>query len=460
MELSKSIFRKNDIRGRVDNGELSEKLYELLGKAYGTFLLENKVATKAVVGRDNRETSEKFAQAFIEGALSTGIDVIDLGTALSPMVYWSQFNFNTGGSAMVTASHNSKEWNGLKASSEVGGVLSGEDLYKIVERGLFKQGIGQLTHGNIKDKYIKDLVSRVSIEKELKVVVNTGNGTAGFIVPDLLRAAGVKVVEHNTKSDPSFPNYTPNPKEHDMMEDTGKVVLKNKANFGLAFDADGDRLGLTDENGEFVPPDLCLIFLARDILKNKPASSIVCDVLCSQAVKDEIESLGGVLHTSPTGYFPIKQKMLESGAELAGEVSGHIYYKYNYYGFDDACFAALNLIQYFSNQEKSVSHLVAELPKYESSPTYYINVSDNNKGQIVESVVQEFKQQGLEVLDIDGGKIIFPEHTGWGLIRQSNTSTSIVLRFESKTREGLEGIEGFFREKLEKRGIKEEWKAS
>jgi len=459
MELNKSIFRKNDIRGRVDNGELSEELYELLGKAYGTFLLENKVATKAVVGRDNRETSEKFAQAFIEGVLSTGVDVIDLGIALSPMVYWSQFSFDTGGSAMVTASHNSKEWNGLKISSGVGGVLSGEDLYKVVERSSFKQGIGQLTHNSVKEEYIKDLVSRINIEKELKVVVNTGNGTAGFIVPDLMRAAGVEVVEHNTKSDPSFPNYTPNPKDPQMVEDTGKMVLKNKANFGLAFDADGDRLGLTDENGEFVPPDLCLIFLARDILKNKPASSIVCDVLCSQAVKDEVEALGGVLYTSPIGYFPIKQKMLESDAELAGEISGHIYYKYNYYGFDDACFAALNLIQYFSNQEKSVSQLVAELPKYESSPAYYINVGDSNKEQIVKSIIEEFKKQGLEILDIDGGKIIFPKYKGWGLIRQSNTSPSIVLRFESKTKEGLGKIEGFFREKLERREVMGEWRA-
>ena len=459
MELNKNIFRKNDIRGRTDNGELNEEIYNVFGKAYGTFLLENKIATKTVIGRDNRETSEKFACAFIKGVLSTGMDIIDLGVALSPMVYWSQFNFNTGGSAMITASHNPKEWNGLKISSGIGMVLSGEDFYKIVKKNKFKKGTGKLVGCNIKDKYIKDLISRVNIEKKLRVVVNTGNGTAGFIVPDLLRATGVEIIEHNTESDPRFPNYTPNPKEREMMEDTGSVVLSNKANFGLAFDADGDRLGLTDENGKFVPPDLCLIFLARDILKNKPVSSIVCDVLCSQAVKDEVQALGGVLHFAPIGYFSIKQKMIETSAELAGEVSGHIYYKYNYYGFDDACFAALNLIQYFSNQEKSVSQLVAELPKYESSPAYYIKVDEEKKEQLVINIGNEFKKDGYEISDIDGARISFPKQEGWGIIRQSNTTSSIVLRFESKTKEGLGEIEELFREKLEKWEVAGEWKA-
>lgn len=460
MELNKNIFRKNDIRGRTDNGELSEEVYNVFGKAYGTFLLENKIATKTIVGRDNRETSEKFAQAFIAGLLSTGVDVINLGIALSPMVYWSQFNFNTGGSAMITASHNPKEWNGLKIFSGIGRALSGEDFYKIVEKDEFKKGMGALAEDNIKDKYIKDLISRVNIEKKFRVVVNTGNGTSGFVAPDLLRAAGVEVIEHNTESDPSFPNYTPNPKEQEMIEDTGKIVLDNKADFGLAFDADGDRLGLVDENGGSVSPDLFLIFLARDVLKNKPCSSIVCDVLCSQAVNDEIKALGGILHLSAIGYFFIKQKMLETSAELAGETSGHIYCKYNYYGFDDACFAALNLIQYFSSQEKSVSQLVAELPRYASSPAYYISVGDSNKEQIVVDIGNEFGQEGYEILDIDGARISFPKQEGWGIIRQSNTSPAIVLRFEAKTKGNLSEIEGLFKEKLKKRGIEGEWKQS
>ena len=460
MELNRNIFRKNDIRGRIDTGELNEEVYNVFGKAYGTFLLENKIATKTVVGRDNRETSEKFAQAFIAGLLSTGMDVINLGIALSPMVYWAQFNFNTVGFAMITASHNPKEWNGLKLSSGVSGVLSGEDFYKIVEKEKFKKGTGALAEDNIKDKYIKDLISRVNIKKKLRVVVNTGNGTAGFVVPDLLRVAGVEVIEHNTESDPSFPNYTPNPKEREMMEDTGKVVLDNKADFGLAFDADGDRLGLADENGVSVSPDLFLIFLAREVLKNKPGSSIVCDVLCSQAVNDEIKALGGTLHLSAIGHFFIKQKMLETSAELAGETSGHIYFKYNYYGFDDACFAALNLIQYFSSQEKNVSQLVAELPRYASSPVYYVNVGDSNKEQIVVDIGNEFKQEDYGILNIDGACINFSKQEGWGIIRQSNTSPSIVLRFEAKTEGNLNEIEGLFKEKLKKHGIDGEWKQS
>lgn len=460
--INQSIFRAYDVRGRESADELNVDALQLLGKAYGTYLAKRNIGT-VVIGHDSRSTSDDFHEAAIAGLRSTGRQVIDLGIILTPMMYWAQYRFKTAGGMMITASHNPVGWNGAKFASGLSETLGGEDLMKFYEmiraEDFFESKEISVRKEDIKEAYTQDLVGRVPIKRRFKIVVNTGNGTAGLFVPDLLREAGAEVIEHNTNLDPSYPNYTPNPAELEMMEDTARLVREHKADLGFAFDGDGDRVGLVDEKGNIVWPDRYMIFLARLVLQNVPGAKIIYDVKSSQALQEDIQAHGGVAIMAATGHSKIKAAMQKEGAELAGELSGHMFFKYNYYGFDDASFAALNLLHYFSQEDKSVSALVAETPAYFSTPGYYAEVPDDKKVQVVDELREEFKKEGYKVIDIDGAKVMF-EH-GWGLVRVSNTTPAITLRFEAKSQEELDKIEGIFREKLERfKEVSQEWKAA
>lgn len=459
--INKSIFREYDIRGRESDNELNPTSMELIGRAYGTYLARSNIEI-VIAGRDNRSTSEEFQKAAIKGLLFAGRKVIDIGTVMTPMMYWAQFYFKTKGGIMITASHNPKGWNGVKLASGFSNTLGGKDLkalYVMIEKNDFdSMDGGGIQSKDIKEAYIKDLTSRVNINKKFNVVVNTGNGTAGLFVPNLLRAVGCMVIEHNTKPDADYPNYTPNPAEMEMMEDTASVVIKNKADFAFAFDGDGDRVGLVDEKGGIVSPDKYMIFLARLVLKNKLGAKIVYDVKSSRALEEDIRAHGGVPIMVATGHSNIKKAMAQEGAELGGELSGHIFFKYNYYGFDDASFAALNLLQYFSQHDKSVSQLVVETPQYISSPGYNAETPDDKKFNVVSELIREFKAEGYKVIDIDGARVTFEDLGGWGLVRVSNTGPNITLRFEAKTKENLEKIQQIFREKLSRfDDVSKEW---
>lgn len=437
------------MRGRESENELHPAALELLGKAYGTYL-ERRGVKMAVIGHDSRATSSSFHEAAMRGLRSTGRSVIDLGTILTPMMYWAQHHFDTEGGMMITASHNPVGWNGVKFASGLSQTLGGDalqQLYTMIrEDDFIEREEGAVRQEDIKKEYIEDLVGRVSLERKFKIVVNTGNGTAGLFVPDLLRAAGCEVIEHNTQPDPTYPHYTPNPAEVEMMEDTARVVVANGADLGFAFDGDGDRVGLVDERGTVVSPDCYLIFLARLVLERVPGAKIIFDVKSSQALKEDIEAHGGVGIMAPTGHSKIKAVMQRENAELAGEASGHVFFKYNYYGFDDASFAALTLLEYFSKENKTISEFVASVPSYIATPTYYAQTPDDKKVHVVDELIKEFKREGYEVDETDGAKVMF-EH-GWGLVRVSNTVPALTLRFEAKTQEELDVIEGIFREKI------------
>lgn len=449
-KIEKLMFREYDVRGRENEEELNVKSVELIGKSYGTFLGKRRIK-KVVVGYDNRKTSEEFHQAAIKGLLSTGRQIIDIGLVLVPMLYWAQYYFKTKGGLMVTASHNPIGWNGVKLASDFSLTLNRKEIGEIYETIIsenFIKGKGKiLKRENIFNPYIKDLLKRVRIKKPFKMVVNTGNGTAGLFVPEILRKAGMEVIEYLTELDPSYPRYTPNPAKVEMMEDTGRKVRETGANLGFAYDGDGDRLGLVDEKGRTVWPDRYLILLSRLVLKKRPGAKIIFDVKCSQALEEDIKAQGGFPIMWKTGHSYIKEKLFQEKAALAGEMSGHIFFVEDYYGFDDAIFSSLKLLEYFSGQNKKVSEIIAETPYYISTPTLHVNCPDDKKYRVVKELTREFKKN-YKVIDIAGARVLFKD--GWGLVRASSNLPILVLRFEAKTKKRLEDIQKIFKEKLDK----------
>lgn len=467
-KISPFIFREYDIRGHEEKeGELNDAVFELIGRAYGTYLARKGVKL-SVAGGDNRKTSEKYLESAIKGINSAGVDVVDIGTVTTPMMYWAQFRFATPGGIMVTASHNPKGWNGAKLASGFADTLGGAELkniYNMIEKGDFndEDTAGSARKEDIKKAYFEDLLGKVDIKRRFKIVVNTGNGTAGYYAPDLMRKAGMEIVDHNNVPNPDYPDYTPNPADTEMIKDTARVVAENNADMGLAFDGDGDRLGLVSEKGHVILPDRYLSFLARGVLAEKPGAKIIFDVKSSLALSEDIKKHGGVPVMSATGHSNIKKMMQKEKAELAGEFSGHIFFKHGYYGFDDALFAALKLLEYVSKQEKTLSELDEDIPNFVSSPGYNTETPDDKKFEVVGNIKEEFIKEGYDVIEIDGARVNFKRKdgsfAGWGLIRASNTSNNLSLRFEAKTQKELEEIEDIFIKKLSRyKFVSKNWK--
>jgi phosphomannomutase/phosphoglucomutase len=448
--LNPYMFREYDIRGKETEEELNVASVGLIAKSYGTFLRKRGIVS-AVVGHDNRETSEAFYQTAVEALRSTGINVIGIGMCLTPMMYWAQYYFKTEGGLMITASHNPSGWNGVKLAKGYSYTLIGDEITEIrevAEKGAFEHGEGTFKEETIKDQYLSDLLSRAKLARPLKIVINTANATSSFFSPELFRKFGCEVIEHNTDPDPTYPHYVPNPANVEMMADTGRVVVANEAAVGVAIDADGDRVGLTDEKGNVIWPDRWLILLARLVLKDHPGAKIIFDVKVSEALPEDILAHGGVPIMWKTGHSYIKQKLHEEQASLAGELSGHVFFVDNFYGFDDANFAALKLLEYISQQSEPLSDIVASTPYYVSTPAYHAHTPDEVKYDIVEKITAEFKAEGYRVIDINGVRAYV--EGGWGLIRASSNLPALVIRFEAKTEEALKKIEAIFRAKLEK----------
>jgi len=443
--LKKTMFREYDIRGRLANDELNEKAVEIIAKAFGT-MLKKRGVDKSVLGYDYRDCSERFNEIFSKGLLSTGVEVIELGLVITPMMYAAQYYFKSKGGAMITASHNPNGWSGFKLGMDYSHTLVPEEvkeLYELTKNEKFEKGRGKIEKKDCKTLYKKDLLGRVKIGRKLKVVVNCGNGTAGAIVPEILKEAGCEVVGLHTNLDWTFPVYYPNPSQVEMMEETGKKVVETKADLGMAFDGDGDRLGMTDEKGQMIFPDQFMILLSRQVLKKQPGAKIIFDVKCTQALEEDIKNHGGKPIMWITGHSYIKSKRKKEKAPLAGENSGHIFFGPPiYYGFDDAVFAALKLIEYLSNLNKSFSQIMADTPQYLSTPTIHADCPDEVKYQVVEKLVEEFKKGGYNVNDINGARISFAD--GWGLVRASSNLPVLVLRFEAKTEKRLEEIKNIF----------------
>lgn len=444
------MFREYDMRGREAPDELNNESMYYIGRGFGAFM-QKRGLREAVVGHDARGTSESFHASVVKGLRESGINVIDTGIVTTPMGYWSQYHLNTKGLVTVTASHNPVGWNGVKLGSDFSYTLLSDELqevYNIIAKEEFVDGEGTIRKEEIFEEYKKDLVSKIEVGKKFKVLVNTGNGTAGLYVPEVLRAVGCEVVEHFTKVDPTYPNYTPNPDGTAMMEDTAKQTIKNNCDLGFAFDGDGDRMGLVDEKGNIIWPDRYMILLSRLVLSKNPGAKIIFDVKVSEALPEDIKAHGGVPIMWKTGHSHIKAKMHEEKAALAGEMSGHIFFSDGYYGFDDSLFAALKLLEYLATQDKPLSELIDDTPYYISTPTIQVQTTDEDKYDIVEELVGEFKAEGYKVIDING--VRFYTDKGWGLVRASSNTPSLVLRFEAKDQEELEKLQALVKGKLER----------
>src|SRR3989344_2925173 len=456
--LKKTMFREYDLRGRESEDELNDTSVYYLGRGFGAFLTKRNLK-ETVVGHDARATSESFHANMIKGLTESGIYVIDIGTVTTPMSYWSQYFLKVKGLVMITASHNPAGWNGVKFGTDFSYTLltdEMQELYDIIAKDKFVDGKGSVTKKDIRDDYIRDLLSRASITKKFKILLNTGNGTAGLFAPELLRQAGCEVVEHFTNVDPSYPNYTPNPDGTAMMEDTGKQTVANKCDLGFAFDGDGDRLGLVDEKGNIIWPDRYIILLSRLFLSKHPGAKIVFDVKVSEALPEDIKAHGGVPIMWKTGHSYIKAKLAEENAAMAGEMSGHIFFVDDFYGFDDAFFAGLKMLEYLSTEDKPLSEIIADTPYYVSTPTIQVKTTDEDKYKVVDELVEEFKTEGYKVNDINGARVYIKD--GWGLVRASSNTPTLVLRFESKTQEGLDKIKDIFKQKLDRFDVvNKEW---
>lgn len=446
--LKKTMFREYDLRGREADDELNETSMYYIGKGFGTFLSKRNIS-KAIVGHDARLTSENFHKNAIRGLIECGIDVVDIGTVTTPMSYWSQYFLKIKGLLMVTASHNPAGWNGVKLGSDFSYTLLTNELrevYEIIAKEKFLKGTGTVKKENIFNPYMQDLLARSKISKKFRILVNTGNGTAGLYIPEILRSVGCEVIEHFTNVDPSYPNYTPNPDGTAMMDDTAQQTVKRKCDLGFAFDGDGDRLGLVDEKGNIVWPDRYIILLSRLVLKKHPGAKIVFDVKVSEALPEDIKAHGGVPIMWKTGHSYIKAKLAEENAAMAGEMSGHIFFVDDYYGFDDAFFAALKLLEYLSTQNSKLSHIISSTPYYISTPTIQVQTTDEDKYKIVEKLTSDFKKEGYRVVDINGARVYI--NGGWGLVRASSNTPTLVLRFEAKSKESLWKIKKIFKDKL------------
>lgn len=456
-KINKYMFREYDLRGRISDDELNEKTMELIGKGFGTFLKRRKI-NKVVVGHDSRETSPKFRDAIVKGLRSTGCNIIDIGLTLVPILYFSQYHFKVKGGVMVTASHNPNDWSGLKLAHGYSETLLGDELQevrRIIEKDDYEKGKSSYKKDNVKEAYIKDVTSRIKLKRKLKVVVECGNGTAGVFGPEILRRIGCEVIELYCDIDVNFPHHFPNPELKEAKEILSTKVKEIKADIGVAYDGDGDRLGVVDEKGQNVWTDKLLILLARQVLEKKKNAKIVFDVKCTEALSEDIKAHGGVPVMWKTGHSYIKRKAHEIKAAFAGERSGHIFYLEGYYGFDDAIFSSLKLIEYISNQEKTFSELLATTPKYYITPTIHVPCPDEKKYEIIDKLTKEFKK-GYRVIDVNGARVYFED--GWGLVRASSNEPVLVLVFESKKEGNLEKYKKIFREKFKKYPeISSEW---
>lgn len=448
MQLKRTMFREYDIRGREADDELNPQAMYHIACGFGTMLHARSIK-RCVVGYDSRGTSKGFYQEAVRALTAAGIEVFDIGVVTTPMGYWAQYHFNAEGLFIITASHNPAGWNGIKIGTGLSKTLlpyDVEELYSIIEKEECVKGLGSVYAHNIKDEYIFDIVSRARVTKTFKILINTGNGTAGLFAPELFRRAGCEVVEHLTDVDPTYPVYTANPDGTAMMEDTGRETVAHGCDIGFAFDGDGDRLGVVDEKGAIVWPDRYIMLLSRAALKRQPGAKIVFDVKVSEALQEDIIAHGGIPIMTRTGHSYIRAKLKEEKAALAGEGSGHIFFAQDFYGFDDACFAGLKLLEYLSEDQRPLSEIIAETPHYIITPTIQVKTTDEEKYGIVDKLTQEFKKEGYRVIDINGARVYMED--GWGLVRASSNTPTLVLRFEAKTDEGLQKIQNIFKQKL------------
>ena len=439
VRLNPYIFREYDIRGLVGK-DLTPEGAEVLGKAFGTYI-QGLSGKRICVGGDNRESTAELKPAFIRGLRDTGCQVTDLGLSLSPMMYFAVCYYGFDGGVNVTGSHNPKEFNGFKLTEKEARPVYGkavQEIRRIAERGEFAVGSGELDEKDVAEDYFRELGKRVKLKRKTKVVVDAGNGIAGLYAPKVLRQAGCEVVELFCEPDSNYPNHLPDPEVEANLAWLKEAVVREKAELGLGFDGDGDRIGVVDERGQAHTADNLLLLLARDLLKRCPGAKIVGEVKCSQNVFDDIEAHGGKAIVWKAGHSLIKQKMREENALLGGEVSGHLFFREDYYGFDDSLLAALRLLKYYEGEGKPFSALLEGLPRVFATHEIKVPCPDEKKFEVVERVKAHFAAR-FPAITVDGIRVLFGEGA-WGLVRASNTNPYLTLRFEAKTQEKLAEI--------------------
>lgn len=442
----KSIFRAYDIRGVVDESLTTEVIFDI-GRALGTCVLEQG-ETQMVVGRDGRLSGPRLLEALCNGIISTGCDVIELGMLPTPLLYFATHFYNIPSGVVITGSHNPADYNGLKMM--VGGVTlyeeSIQNLYQMIVEQNFKEGQGSIQHRNVDAAYIQALQENITIQKPLKIVIDAGNGVTGEIAPILFKQLGCEVIPLFCEIDGRFPNHHPDPGQPKNLEMLSETVLLHEADLGLAFDGDGDRLGVIDNEGEIIWPDRQLILFARDILSRHSNAQILFDVKCTRHVALDIIKHGGEPLMWKTGHSLIKAKMKETGALLGGEMSGHFFFKERWTGFDDALYAGARLLEIVSQHRdsKTVAELFKTIPNSINTPELMMAVSDEDKMDIVRELIQKACFEEAEISQIDGLRVDFKD--GFGLVRPSNTGPNLVLRFEGETPQALKRIQTKFRE--------------
>jgi phosphomannomutase/phosphoglucomutase len=436
--MNPNIFREYDIRGIVDI-DLTDKSVSLLASALGTFFRSNR-AKRIAVGYDARASSVGFAELLSAGLNASGCDVMLIGMVTTPILYHTVFTRDVDGGVMITGSHNPPDHNGLKICLGRSALFGEQiqEIREIAETGTLVIGKGTVTEVDVIDEYCADLAGRIKMgPRRLKAVVDAGNGMGGISGVPIYRELGVELVELYTNPDSTFPNHHADPTVAENLDDLIVAVRDSGADVGIAFDGDGDRIGVVDDKGRIIWGDELMVLFARDVLAKHPGAAIIAEVKCSQTLYDEIERLGGVPIMWKAGHSLIKAKMKESGAVLAGEMSGHIFFADDFYGFDDAAYAGARLLEILSNTDKPLSSLFDDLPQTFSTPELRIPCPDEAKFEVVRRVANHFAEDH-DVIAIDGARINFPD--GWGLVRPSNTQAILVLRFEANTAVSLDEI--------------------
>ena len=446
MNLNHNIFRAYDIRG-IASEDLTEEVVVKLGKALGSESMERGIK-EFIIGRDGRNSSPQIFEWLSSGLLSTGCNVIDIGLVTSPMFYHATHHLNASSGTIITGSHNPKEYNGFKIIFNKVPTTSQEisNLKKRIEAENFLFGEGKIEKKDVKDSYIKKIKGNISIKNKLNISIDCGNGAAGIVAKEVYESLGCKVTELYGEIDGSFPNHHPDPSKIENLSDLIDSVMKENSCIGLAFDGDADRVGVISPSGNLVDPDMQMILFSRKVINENPGCKIVYDVKCSQLLSNEINNLNGEAIISRTGHTFIKQKIRETGAKLGGEMSGHIFFNDRWAGFDDGIYAGARLLEII---DESVDEDIFEnIPNMISTPEINIAVSDSEKFQIVENFKRKADFINATIIDIDGIRVEF--ENGWGLLRASNTTPALVLRFEAQTEKVLKQIKEIFKQNLKK----------
>jgi len=433
--LKPTIFREYDIRG-VAETELPNSDVADLGRALGT-MLQRKSGKRVNLGRDCRLSSNRLHNALLEGLVSSGCEVTDIGVVPTPLLYYSTVHLESDGGVMITGSHNPSEFNGFKTVCG-SSSLHGEQIQQVrelIDARDFLEGRGLHRDVDLTEAYIDEVSAKFDYQRRIKVVFDAGNGTAGPVAHRLLKRLNVEATELFFDMDGRFPNHHPDPTVPANLKHLQDAVLAQKADLGIAFDGDSDRIGAVDENGEVIFGDMLLLIFGREILTRKPGATFIGEVKCSQVLYDELKRLGGNPIMYKTGHSLIKAKMKEEHAELAGEMSGHMFFADRYFGYDDALYAACRLIEIVAKSGKPLSAQFAGLPKMVSTPEIRVDCPDEIKFQVVARVAAAFRKTH-NVIDVDGVRVLFGQ--GWGLLRASNTQPVLVMRFEAPTEALLE----------------------